>query len=96
MPRSYINTEIIKQYQKELEKTNPSRLNKYPQTFEEKMMVVNHPKTIHYLQVVEFGVKYKPGKRWLPILLALFGLVAYVLTKTIPIRVTDRYLTISP
>lgn len=59
-------------------------------------MVVNDPKTIHYLQVVEFGVKYKPGKRWLPILLALFGLVAYVLTKTIPIRVTDRYLTISP
>lgn len=32
-PRAYVNTEIIKQYQKELEKTNPGRLNKYPQTF---------------------------------------------------------------
>lgn len=31
--RAFVNTEIIKQYQKELEKTNPARLNKYPQTF---------------------------------------------------------------
>lgn len=31
----------------------------YPKTFQEKMILVNDPKTVQLLEIVEYGVKYK-------------------------------------
>lgn len=59
-------------------------------------MVLNHPKTIQLLEIVEFGVKYKKGNNWLPILLVAAALGGYILAKLLPIRVIDRYFMICP
>lgn len=50
----------------------------YPKTFEEKVVVLNDPRTIQKLEIVEFGVKFKPGKKYLSLLLALSGLFFYI------------------
>lgn len=94
-----INTDLIKKdYQKQMSKTGLSeqRMRQYPKTFEEKMMILNDPKTIQVLQVVEFGVKYKKGKNWTIFVLIITGLLGYYLQKNIPIRVNDRYFMVSP
>lgn len=59
-------------------------------------MIVNDTKTVQLLEVVEFGVKYKKGTNWLPLLLASLALAGYMLDRILPIRVTDRYFMISP
>lgn len=42
-------------------------------------MIVNDPKTVQLLEIVEYGVKYKQGKIWWPILLIGAGLFGYLL-----------------
>ena len=59
-------------------------------------MILNSPNAIQLLEVVEFGVKYKKSNKWFPILLLCFAFSAYLLEKSLPIRVTDRYFMISP
>ena len=71
-------------------------MQEYPKTFEQKMMVLNDPKTIQVLQVVEYGAKYKEGKNWLIFVLIAMGLFGYLMQKTVPIRINDRYFMISP
>lgn len=51
------------------------------------MIILNDPKTIKLLEVVEFGVKYKKGINWLPLLLISAALAGYLLQKFLPIRV---------
>ena len=60
------------------------------------MMILNDPKTIQVLQVVEYGAKYKEGKNWLIFVLIAMGLFGYLMQKTVPIRINDRYFMISP
>ena len=60
------------------------------------MMILNDPKTIQVLQVVEFGAKYKEGKNWVIFVLIAIGLFGYLMQKTVPIRINDRYFMISP
>lgn len=60
------------------------------------MLIVNDPKTVQLLEIVEYGVKYKQGKIWWPILLIGAGLLGYLFEKILPIRVNDRYFAISP
>lgn len=50
----------------------------YPKTFEEKVILLNDPRTIQKLEIVEYGVKFKPGKKYLSLLLALSGLFFYI------------------
>ena len=59
-------------------------------------MILNDPKTIQVLQVVEYGAKYKEGKNWLIFVLIAMGLFGYLMQKTVPIRINDRYFMISP
>lgn len=42
-------------------------------------MILNSPKTIQLLQVVEFGTKYKKSNKWFPMLLFAFAMGAYLL-----------------
>ena len=50
---------------------------------------------IQAIEIAEFGVKYKDGNKWLPILLLLAGLFGYIHEKLLPSRVIDRYFMIS-
>lgn len=96
LSRYKISTELIKKQHQELLKKTQINPDIYPKTFEEKAIILNSPKTIQLLQVVEFGTKYKKSNKWFPFLLVGFALGAYLLEKVIPIRVTDRYFMISP
>ena len=60
------------------------------------MMVLNDPKTIQLIEVVEFGAKYKPGNRLLPVILLAIGAFCALHEKILPIRVIDRLFMISP
>lgn len=82
-----------------MKKTNLDRskmMREYPKTFEQKMVILNDPKTIQVLQVVEFGASYKEGKNWLIFVLIAVGLFGYLMQKSVPIRINDRYFMISP
>ena len=94
--RRFISTEQIKKYQQEMVKSNPTGLKEYPKTFEQKMILLNDPKTIQLLEVIEYGVKYKSGKKWLPLLLLGLAAFCYFHEKILPVRIIDRYFMISP
>ena len=38
-------------------------------------MILNDPKSIQLIEVVEFGAQYKPGKKWLPLVLIALALL---------------------
>jgi hypothetical protein len=59
-------------------------------------MILNQPKTVQLLEIIEYGVKFKDGSNWLPFLLIFTALGGYTLSKVIPIRVSDRYFMICP
>ena len=67
----------------------------YPRTFEQRKVLLNDPRTIHKLEIVEYGVKYRPGKKSLSLLLALSALFFYYNEQQLPEKVLDRYFTIS-
>lgn len=91
-----ISTEIIKRdIEKKLAKTTASHLPEYPRTFEQKVILLNDPRTIQKLEIIEYGVKYKPGKKYLTLLLLLGGLFFYYNEKYVPAKVVDCYFAIS-
>lgn len=67
----------------------------YPRTFEQKVILLNDPRTIQKLEIVEYGVKYKPGKKYLSLVLALSALIFYINEKQLPEKVIDQYFAIS-
>jgi hypothetical protein len=67
----------------------------YPRTFEQKVVLLNDPRTIQKLEIVEYGVKYRPGKKYLSLLLALSALFFYINERQLPEKVVDRYFSIS-
>lgn len=73
-----ISTEVIKRdIEKKLANTSKTHLPEYPRTFEQKVILLNDPRTIQKLEIIEYGVKYKPGKKYLTLLLLLSGLFFY-------------------
>ena len=79
-----ISTEIIKAHNKQISKANPSLLREYPKTFEGKVIVLNEPKMIQAIEIIEFGVKYKPGKKYLFIFLLAISAFTYLHQQILP------------
>jgi hypothetical protein len=79
-----ISTEIIKAHHKQISKANPSLLRQYPKTFEGKVIVLNEPKMIQAIQIIEFGAKYKPGKKYLFIFLLAISTFTYFHQQMLP------------
>jgi hypothetical protein len=59
-------------------------------------MVLNQPTTVQLLEIIEYGVKYKSGNNWLPLILVATALGGYALSKIVPVRAYDRYFTVCP
>jgi hypothetical protein len=94
--RYNISTDIIKRdIEKRLRNPNAGQALEYPKTFEQKVILLNDPRTIQKLEIVEYGVKYKPGKKYLSLLLALSALFFYINERQLPEKVIDRYFSIS-
>lgn len=79
-----ISTEIIKAHQNQVSKANPNLLRTYPKTFEEKAIVLNEPKMIQAIEIIEFGVKYKPGKKYLFLFLILISSFTFLHQQILP------------
>ena len=67
----------------------------YPRTFEQKVVFLNDPRTIQKLEIVEYGVKYKPGKKYLSLILLLAGLFFLYNENYLPVKIVDTYFCIS-
>lgn len=66
-----------------------------PLTFDEKCIIINDPKMISHLELVEYGMTFKPTKR-LPIgILIVAGLIITYLYKNTPHPISERYFSIS-
>jgi hypothetical protein len=59
------------------------------------VVFLNDPRTIQQLEIAEYGVKYRPGKRYLSLLLLLAGLFFYYNQQRLPAKVVDSYFCIS-
>ena len=59
------------------------------------MLVLNHPRTTEIIEIIEFGVKYKKGKNWIPLLMLTLALFGWLQQKILPVRINDRYFTVS-
>ena len=90
-----ISTQIIKAHQNQVSKANPNLLKRYPKTFEEKAIVLNEPKMIQAIEIIEFGVKYKPGKKYLFLFLILISSFTYLHQQILPERIVDGYFAVS-
>ena len=95
--RAGISTELIKkELERNLKQTGPApSIPEYPRTFEQKLVLLNDPRTIQKLEIVEYGVKYKPSKKYLWALLGLTALFFHLNEQVVPVRVTDTYFAIS-
>ncbi len=91
-----ISTSLIKRdIENKLRNPSSGGAVAYPRTFEEKVVLLNDPRTIQKLEIVEYGVKFKPGKKYLSLLLALSGLFFYINERQLPEKVIDHYFAIS-
>ena len=48
------------------------------------MIVLNEPKMIQAIEIIEFGVKYKPGKKYLFIFLLAISAFTYFHQQILP------------
>lgn len=70
-------------------------MKRYPKTFEEKAIVLNEPKMIQAIEIIEHGVKYKPGKKYLFLFLILISCFTYLHQQILPERIVDGYFAVS-
>mgnify|MGYP006869358031 CR=1 FL=1 len=70
-------------------------MKRYPKTFEEKAIVLNEPKMIQAIEIIEYGVKYKPGKKYLFLFLILISCFTYLHQQILPERIVDGYFAVS-
>jgi hypothetical protein len=94
--RRGISTDMIKKrVAEQLAMGKEKQVPEYPRTFEQKIIFLNDPKTIQKLEIVEYGVKYKAGKKYLSLALLLAGVFFYYNEQYLPVKVVDCYFCIS-
>ena len=90
-----ISTELIKQQQKGLERKGGYGLKEYPKTFNQKIQLLNDPRAIQAIELIEFGVKYKKGNKYFIWLILFLAFSLYLEEFQNPIHITDMYFRIS-
>lgn len=56
---------------------------------------MNEPKMIQAIQIIEFGVKYKPGRKYLFLFMILISCFTYLHQQILPERIVDGYFAVS-
>ena len=79
--------ELFKQYK--------AGLIKRPLTFDEKCIIINDPKMIAHIELVEYGITFKPTRKLLVLMLLLGGVIGTYLYKSVPSAIGERYFSIS-
>ena len=72
-----------------------SGLMVHPLSFEERCMIINDPKTIAYLEVVEYGITFKPTRKMPLIVFVVGAVIATSLYLGVPTTISERYFTVS-
>jgi hypothetical protein len=66
-----------------------------PLTFDEKCLIINDPKMIAHVELVEYGMTFKPTNKLPVLLLLLGGVIITYLYKNTPHPISERYFSIS-
>lgn len=87
--------EVIKIYQKGLEKGRRQTGLMQPRTYEQQIQLINNPQIVKYIEVVEYGVVLPKTNKWVAALALVVAVFLYAHYETLPLAIVERYMSIS-